>query len=175
MGETQATESVSTATPSTLDFPFVVTQLNSPQNRAFIADSWTKTLRGSTKERRKAQESSFFGHFNKHVDALLDDELTRVRIATPPGDELMLYGYLVHRPPDLLHMLYVKVPFRRRGIARRLLEGVEVKGAVLTQWSADLADWILPKLSRVVGRDRFDRPRYETGVVYNPYWLEENK
>jgi hypothetical protein len=171
MDETQAGASVARAPVPTLDF--VVSKWDASQHRALVADSWAKTIRGSSREKRKIQEASFFAHYNRRIDAILDDRRTEVRVATPPGDDFMVYGYLVFRPPQLFHMLFVKAPMRRHGIARALLHGLELTGAVFTEWSRDLEEWIVPKLSKVVGRDRFDRPRYETTIVYNPHFLEE--
>lgn len=161
-----------------LDFvvrPFAAT------DRAFVADAWLNSLRAATDESRYADWAAFKAQKNAAIDKVLDDASTRLWIAAPKGDELTIYGYLVgadtrpemHPPAArVLHMLFVKKPFRRLGVATRLLAaaGVELGAAVCTQWTRDLGDWILKKSQTPDGRDRFGKQHLTGGLQYNPFW-----
>lgn len=147
----------------------------STTDRAFVADAWLNSLRAGTDEARVANWESFKAHRNRAIDAILDDKGTFVRIAAPPADELTIYGYLVGTrfeapSPPVLHMLFVKKPFRRQGVAGALLKGVPLEQAVCTQWTRDLGEWILRKSQKVDGHDRFGKPHLTGGLKYNPYW-----
>lgn len=156
-----------------LDFvfrPYVTT------DRAFIADSWVNTLRAATDETARCDWQTFRAQKNAAVDRLLNDALTFIRIAAPPADELTIYGYLVGSrfeppTPPVLHMLFVKKPFRLQGVAAGLLKdsGVDLGQAICTQWTRDLGEWILKKSQKPDGRDRFGKPHLTGGLKYNPW------
>ncbi len=138
-------------------------------DRAFVADAWLNSLRAGTEETRRADWDAFKAHHNAAIDRILDDAATVVSIAAPAGDDLTIYGFLVRRP-GAFHMLFVKKPWRRMGVAKRLLDGAELDGAVFTQWTRDVGEWILPRFMKAVGRDRFGKQRFEGGMKYNPFF-----
>lgn len=133
-------------------------------------DSWVRELRGAHYQHRKTEERAFFDHANRVVDYILDGK-AKVLVACAPDDDDVIYGYLVHSQP-LFHMLYVKRPLRRQGIARKLMQGLSCRDAVFTQWTKDLGDWILSRFARQVGEDRQGLPKYVYDVTVNPYWYE---
>lgn len=142
-------------------------------DRAFIADAWLHTLRGSSQEAKHAEWGSFCVHHNRCIDAILDDSSTSVSIAAPAGDDVTIFGYLVHSPVErLIHMAFVKKPFRRQGIAKKLLSGIKLEGSSFTQWSRDAENWILPKFMKSAGRDRLGKLKMLDGIIYNPYFYE---
>lgn len=145
--------------------PYVVT------DRAFVADAWLNSLRAGTEEAGTSDWQAFKASKNALIDRVLDDARTHVLIAAPKDDALTIYGYLVGRAPSVLHMLFVKKPFRRQGVAKRLLTvaGVELGQAVCTQWTRDLGEWILKKSQTPDGRDRFGKPHMSGGLKYNPW------
>lgn len=66
----------------------------------------------------------------------------------------MIIGYLVYEPErNVFHFLFVKAAFRKLGVAKRLLHGIDFKKAVFTHWTKDM-DWITK--------------RYQD-LRYNPY------
>jgi hypothetical protein len=95
-----------------------------------------------------------------------------VKVATPPDDEVTVYGFLVHRPPDLLHMCFVKMPFRRDGIAHDLFAGVQVEGATCTEWTKDFSDWIRERFQAGFRRDKYGRKHPVYKLNYNPFFSE---
>lgn len=141
-----------------------------PSDRAFVVDSWVSTLRAATEETRFSDRDAFREYHWKRIDGLLDDKRMAIRVAAPPDDDVTIYGYLAEFSPDMLHMLFVKKPFRRQGVAKRLLEGHNLQSAVFTQWSLAVPKWILPKLLRPDGtKDRHGNAHYQKGIRYNPW------
>lgn len=130
-------------------------------------------LRASSDEAHAVLWSGFRTHHNRLIDRILDDSRTRVRIAGP--DHLVIHGFLVYRPPAMLHMCFVRKVHRRQGIARLLLSGIELEGATCTHWTRDLGRWILERSKRQVGRDKYGAPVCEFGLDYDPYsYLSED-
>lgn len=140
-------------------------------DRAFVADSWLNSLRAGTEESKVADWQSFKAKKNAHIDRILDDPRTTVRIAAPAGDDLTIYGYLVGRSPAVLHMLFVKKPFRRQGVASKLIDDAKVNlpNAICTEWTADLGDWILKKTQQQLAASGMRAPRTTGGLTYNPW------
>lgn len=139
----------------------------SDSDRAFIADSWAMTLRAASEESGSADWDAFRTQKAKAIDRILDTPSTRVRVAGP--DDLVILGYLVYTPPNTLHMCFVRRGHRKKGIAHLLLTGINLEGAVVTQWSRDLGRWILGKTSREVARDKGGAPVMRSCLVYNPW------
>lgn len=145
-------------------------------DRAFIADSWLNTLRAASLETRRADWQCWRAFHNQRIDGILDDERTRVRVVAPPDDEFTVYGFLVYREtttphdPGLLHMLFVKKPFRKDGMARDLLDGIDLEGMSFTEWTAEVEKWILARFEKFKGRDRWGKPIVESSLRYNPHW-----
>jgi len=80
-----------------------------------------------------------------------------LRVAGPPEDETVLYGFAVLEPA-LVHMVYVRQSWRRMGIAKRLLEGVQLEACAYSTHTTDMGQWI-----------RHKHPMTE----YQPFWLTE--
>ncbi len=142
-------------------------------DREFVVDAWLNTARAASKDAVESDWDAFRTHYNKRIDSILDDSGTTVRIAAPEDDEVTVYGFLV-LGPKLLHMVFVKKPFRRQGIAKQLLAGVDTTGATFTHWSRDFGHWIMPRFQRQVGVDMYGKPRlqFKDGVKFNPYFHE---
>lgn len=89
-----------------------------PEDRRFIEasffESYLKTLRLPT------LPFEVFKHgMNVRIERLLRDNVTLVAVATSHPDEIL--GYVVCKPSEAVHYLYVKAPFRRQGIGKALL------------------------------------------------------
>lgn len=159
-----------------MDVAAIATQLDfsirtaTDSDRAFIADAWLNTIRAGTEETRRAEWDSFRSHHHARIDTILDDARTSVRIAAPAGDDVTIYGYMVFRPDEpVIHMLFVKKPFRRMGVATKLLGGHELDGVAFTQWSCMLTEWILPKLRKPYARNKYGQVIFKEGLRYNPW------
>jgi GNAT superfamily N-acetyltransferase len=109
----------------------------------FVARAWVDTVRGSARQFRAVDS----GHFNRFHYKAAGELIKRceVRVAAPPGDDVTIYGVAVLEPSStLVHLVYVRKNLRRLGIAKRLLEGVDVPECCFTTWSQD-AVWLLEK------------------------------
>lgn len=160
-----------TASVSTSAVRFVLRE-GLDTDRAFVADAWLNTLRASNQESKRAEWHNFRAAKSHDIDGILDDKATKVRVAGPPDDDVTIYGFLVHRPPDLLHMLFVKKPFRLNGIANALLSGLVLEGATLTHWTRDMEHWLLDKYSEQNGYDGRGRAITRCKLKYDPNWRE---
>ncbi len=141
-----------------------------PTDRAFIADAWLNTLRAATVESRETDWDAFRTNSFKRIDGIIDDSTTTIRVAAPPDDEITLYGFIA-TGPKAIHMLFVKKPFRKQGIGRQLLAGLNMNDVVFTHWSRDFGEWIILKFQKPAGVDKHGRPRliFKSGFKYNPY------
>jgi GNAT superfamily N-acetyltransferase len=91
-------------------------------------------------------EDGVFKRFCHHsIEGIL--KRAEVRIASPPGDDFTAYGYAVLEP-GIIHFVFVRPSWRKMGIAKRLLEGVDVSTSTITTWSPDVSGfsgWIRNK------------------------------
>lgn len=121
-----------------------------------VADAWVQSHRASSRATKISEAGTFFPHHHRMVDRLLKAEDLEVRVAAPRDDDFTAYGFAVLQP-GLCHMVYVKMPFRRLGIAKRLLSGIQTEGLVFTYWTSAVGEWIYDKYP---------------GLKYNPFWSE---
>lgn len=124
------------------------------EDEGFLARGWADTFRGSDSSVRRIEPIYFNRHVYPRIGVLL--KRCEVRIASPTADDSTIYGFAVLEP-RVVHMVYTRKPFRRMGIARALLDGVDIRKCVWTTLSQDLRTWI--------------RPKYRLGE-YRPFWME---
>lgn len=135
--------------------PIYILRPGTPADRAFIAKTWAETFRANPAEKR-IEEGIFRRGVYRCIEAILERAI--VRCAVPPSDDGVLYGYAVLEP-GCIHMVYVRRVWRKMGLARRLLAGIELADSDWSTQSADFRDWIRHKY----------RLRH-----YRPFWLTEN-
>lgn len=123
---------------------------------AMVADAWANSHRASSRATKLSDPACFFRHHHRIIDSVLKDPRTEVRIAAPPDDDFTVYGFAVLQP-GLVHMVYVKKPFRRLGLARKLLAGVRLDDSTFTYWTRDVTEWIHDKHRK---------------LKFNIYWSE---
>jgi len=81
---------------------------------ASFFESYLKSLRLST------LPFEVFKHgMNVRIERLLRESTTLVAVATAHSDEIL--GYVICKPSEAIHYVYVKAPFRRHGIGKALL------------------------------------------------------
>lgn len=116
-------------------------------DEGFVATGWVGTLRASSRASRQIPAHLH----NSYGYELVRDTMPRcsVSIASPPGDAHTCYGFAAvevsSTAPPTVHMVYVLRPFRRFGIATKLLEGVASVGTRVSCWSQDFNNWIFEK------------------------------
>lgn len=122
----------------------------------FIFSAWLKSYRRSP----TVKDVPAKVYFAKQHD-LIERLLTRsgVLIAHPEGDPSTILGFAVVSPIDTqtIHWVYVKHAFRRMGIARRLLAGLDLRKTVFSHLPPNAA-WIADACP---------------GISFNPYITED--
>lgn len=120
--------------------------------RSLVYATWLRCYYSSSPFSRNVPKDVFF----REHHAVIDRIMTRnpvVRLAVLPDDPSVVFGWSVHEPGlGLIHFCYVKPSFRRYGIAKALLAGVEPRGEY-THFTYILKD-LEPKLG---------------GLTFNPY------
>lgn len=101
----------------------------------FVTDTWLRSYR----ETNFAVPHDQYMETQRRVIKLLLRS-SRIAVACDPDDSDQIFGYAVWRPGPgrpLLHWAFVKQPFRRLGVFRRLLTVVDPdsRGVVLTHRS----------------------------------------
>lgn len=126
-------------------------------DEGFVAESWAKTFQGSDASIRRIHPNFFNRSVYPRIEELLHG--AEVRIASPADDDVTIYGFAVLEP-GLVHMVYVKKPWRRLGIAAALLQGVDLGACDWGTQSQDFREWI--------------RHKYPM-ANYRPFWMQERK
>jgi GNAT superfamily N-acetyltransferase len=81
----------------------------------------------------------------------------QTRVAAAAKDPVVIYGFAVLEP-GLIHMVYVRRPWRKMGIARALLSGLRLEDCDWSTQSSDFREWIRHKW---------------TLRHYRPFWADE--
>lgn len=104
----------------------------SQSDRAFIAAAWA----------RGAHEHYYAGvpkaEFRRGFERLMDRAFARAEVALicDESDPDELFGFVVYEPGKL-HWVYTKGPFRRLGMARRLLDYAFSDGPITARWRTE--------------------------------------
>lgn len=133
-----------------------VIRLGGKTDWPMVADAWVNSHKASSRATKLSEPGRFFKHHHRIIDGVLKDEETEVRVAAPPDDDFTVFGFAVLQR-GLIHMVYVKKPFRRLGLARKLLTGIRLDETAFTYWTRDVGEWI---------HDKFPK------MKFNPHWSE---
>lgn len=97
-----------------------------PDDKNFIYTSWLRGLRFGNDFFREIDSDVYYREMQKTVDTILALKDTKVDVACLIEDPRVILGYVVNRP-DVLDWVFVKLPWRRMGVARTLLKDKEIK------------------------------------------------
>jgi len=92
---------------------------------AFIFSSWLKSFRNGLMN-KMVDNSIYFAEHHKVVERIL--ARAKLTLAVNPEAPEDIYGYICHEKIDnifCLHYVYVKQPFRRRGVMKALMNTAE--------------------------------------------------
>jgi GNAT superfamily N-acetyltransferase len=128
-----------------------------PSDTGFVARSWVDTARAGSRQARAMEAGAFNRWHYAAVAQLLASSSVEVRVAAPPEDDTTIYGFAVLEG-TCLHCVYVRKAVRRLGIARALVDGVNLESATFSLWSQDVAEWVLEKYP---------------GLRFAPLWLRQ--
>lgn len=125
----------------------------------FIYSTWLRCYKHDSPLTKYTKREVFFEAHQKLLDKILTKKEIKVAVAVSKDDDDLIFGFLAYEP-KIIHFVYVKEPFRKEGIARKLIEsqGIdpnECKASHLTYSLLDL--WTAKKIT----------------TEFNPYVLEE--
>lgn len=101
--------------------PIVIRDMR-PSEINFARKPWLARAAESAFARCMGRKAFFSGHH-----AIVTRLLTRatVRLAVSEENDQVFVGFACIEPPNVVHFVYVAEDFRRAGVARRLLEGLD--------------------------------------------------
>lgn len=98
----------------------------------FIFATWLRSYKHSSQFARRVPDRLFY-KFHQAAIARILGRGAETLVCTPPGEPELILGYSV-REGVTLHFVYVKKPFRRRGIGLALLRPAP---ELFTHWTND--------------------------------------
>lgn len=91
-----------------------------PDDLNLVRKSWMRSYR-KAEAMQGVSDATYDQQMPERIARLIQSPRVQVLVASPPGDTLTAFGFIVASPPDTLHYLWVKESWRRMGIARRLV------------------------------------------------------
>ena len=111
-------------------------------HEGFVARTWVREFRDSSGRMRSVPDYIFNQFCYPRVAQHLAN--SNVRIAHPVGDETTIYGFIVYTD-ESLHIIYTRKDWRKRGIARLLLSGIDTRSRRWTTETRDGRAWACEK------------------------------
>lgn len=122
-------------------------------DRNFILSSWLRSFRNNGDWPRHIDSATYYANHQSIIQRLL--VLCDVRVACAADDENLILGWCCV-DGSIVHYVFVKEQYRKLGIAKALLSGLEDK-AEYTHWTRIIKD--------------LDHAGKLLGLRYNPYIL----
>jgi len=113
----------------------------------FIYNSWLKNYQATSYFAKRIPKQVFMEEHAKRIKKCL--ETAQVKIASP--DEFLIYGYLI-ASNDCIHYVYVRPEFSRFGIAKMLVQSLNLKQIEASHWT--------PPMNEISKKHK---------IIYNPY------
>jgi hypothetical protein len=108
----------------------------SPNDESFIFASWLNAYRSHSQFARNITDTTFFDRHHKVIERILKDAKALVCVDSTHPDTIL--GYLVYQwfgERPLIHFIYVKMAFRKMGLANQMLSkaGIDLnEGGIYT-------------------------------------------
>lgn len=107
-----------------------------PDDVGFVIHGWLEGYWADCPCSLVMHKAEWFKRWHTVVENALADERNRCLVACDVDRESSLFGFIVARPPDVVHWLYVKQPYRGNGLSRLLQSGAGLAGRVrFSSWS----------------------------------------
>lgn len=143
--------------------PLYIIRNYTPTDAPFVSQAWIDAFRCSSNRMKRIEPTVFNRFCHKMVRRIL--QRAEVRIASPPNDGITIYGFAVLEPkasPLFLHMVFVRKVWRKLGIGKALLKGINL---------GEGADW---KWTTVTGDvDAWLRNKYDMDNRHQPFWMDD--
>ena len=104
----------------------------------FIFSTWLKHYKQHSAITKNISNSVYYAKQHRIIERILARSLTVV--AHPPEQPAVILGYAVLEMarPNIIHWVYVKGPWRRFGIAKALLGGLDYTHCSFSHWTHDI-------------------------------------
>lgn len=127
-------------------------------DHACIYATWLNSYRHNSSFAARIGNSVYFASQHSVIERLL--ERGRVLVATIEEDPDVILGWCCYEPhndeiegleiPAVIHYVYVKPNFRKSGVAKSLLDGARLDGAMYTHETNAVASFLRPKMRKMV-------------------------
>lgn len=109
-----------------------------PGDEAFVYETWLKGAKRACYDFKRVRDSVYYPRQHDVVERALNR--SRVLVAHPAGDPDTILGYVVAEPtrtPAVIHWCFVRLVWRRFGIASRLIEAAvpDPNRCAFTYWT----------------------------------------
>ena len=147
----------------------------SPDDRTFVVSTWSSSFKASSYA-GILWTDDYAQTMHRQINRVLDRPETVAMLACDGEDPNFLFGHIVaevepHDTP-IVHYTFVKAPYRRNGIARKLFEAIDVnpwnyfvftcRTAILNEATDEYED-----IKRVLG-SKMPRARFDpNGIRYS--------
>lgn len=107
-----------------------------PADISFIYATWLKSYRTGSGLGLASGKRAYFITYQLVIDEILAKPEAVVYVAVKPDEPFVIFGYMVAEP-SVLHYVFVKKAFFRKGIARALYNHVFLERPAVTHMTAD--------------------------------------
>lgn len=131
-----------------------------PEDINFIYSTWLRCYKHDSPITKYVKRDMFFDEHQKLLDGLLTHVGVKVAIACEENDEDLIFGFLAYEP-KIVHFVYIKEPFRKMGIAKKLIthEGIDLTQCQASHLTYGLLDLWTAQV---------------TSIEFNPYLLRRD-
>lgn len=120
-----------------------------------IFSSWLKSYWHATKGDQRVQGPLFFAEHHKLIERLIEKSV--VVCACNPEDSDQVFGWAMGTPGEVLHYVYLREPYRRFGLAGRMLDTLRIERCAFSHRT--------PAFERIARRRHLTFNPYLTGVA----------
>jgi hypothetical protein len=115
-----------------------------PDDVAFVIHGWLEGYWPDCPCSLVMPKAEWFKRWHIVVENALADERNRCLVACDPDRESCLFGFIVARPPDVLHWVYVKQPYRGNALSKVLRRHAGLgRRVVCSHWSDGAVKYIM--------------------------------
>lgn len=135
----------------------------------FIKNSYMKSYRNSNLTRYVNQIV-----YNKYQSKLFDSivRTANILIACNSSDSYQILGYIIYdNSKKIIHYVYVKNPFRKNHIAKRLIERVASEGWQISHLTPFMKSILYGSNAHSADRANISKTLQQLNITYNPYAL----
>lgn len=112
-----------------------------PGDTAYVMSTWLRDLRDF--DPGPLPDDLFFAAHRPMVERLLASPTVRCTVAAAADAPQEILGYVVAIPEELLIWAHVRKPLRRRGLAKLLLQSLNVPPGTPAAWATPLSKMYL--------------------------------